>query len=165
MSAQLKDAAQTLFPEPGPQPDHVYGIALALVREGVGRLAWASARYKCGACRFEWDVWLSLGVEGPLGLRKNGLFIASPFATPCPAWPHFDPNDPGRMGDESKDPRCKGEMTHVIPGGDRQFEPTLVPDDVPRFVLPHAVFGGSEGAQIEIPTPALVAARKYHHNP
>ena len=58
---------------------------------------------------------------------------------------------------------CNGHMSHVEWNRDKEFAPQLVPDDAPRFLLPHTAFRGDEGATLEIPTPALVYARRWHN--
>lgn len=127
-----------------------YAAALALVREAVGRLSWGTMTYRCEQCAFEWEVWLSLGVEGPPALRDAGAFVASPFTlSRCPAWPGMQ--------------SCPGQMSHVRFADDREFEPTLIPDDAPRFVLPVFMASG-ERAELAIPTPALIRARRFHHD-
>lgn len=124
--------------EAGQQEAH-----LALVRAAVARLGWGTMLYACEACGFEWEVWLSLGVEGPPALREESLYVAAPFMVRCPAWPNMTP--------------CPGKMPHVRWADDREFEARPIPDDAPRFVLPYS---GGDGATLEIPGPALVRARR-----
>lgn len=128
--------------------DASLGIALAMVREGVGRLGWSTMAYRCGQCRFEWDVWLALGVEGPEALREGNLYVAAPFGMSCRASPKMQ--------------ACAGTMSHVRLGQDKVFGPTLIPDDAPRFVLPHMI-QGSEGATLVVPEMAYVRARRFHN--
>lgn len=136
------DPAEHAFDEPR------YAALLALVREAVAGLGWGTMTYACDTCEFEWEVWLSFGVEGPPALRDAGLYVAAPFGlSSCPAWPDMR--------------SCGGRMSHVRWSDDRRFcSPALIPDDVPRFVLPRSLSGGGEGAALEIPTPAVVRARR-----
>lgn len=155
MSDALTDAIERLL---GPGPD-VFDkpsceTMLLLVRGAVERLAWGTMNYRCEQCGFEWEIWLSLGVEGPADLREVGLYVASPFTVRCPAWPKMQ--------------ACGGTMSHVRFSddvrfgfnGDRSNTPKLIPDDAPRFVLPYSVSSGGEGARLEMPTDALVRARR-----
>lgn len=129
-------------------------IHLQAVATAVDRLCWGSMAYRCDICGFEWEVWMALGVEGPPHLRNQGLYVATPFmAGRCPAWP---------IASAEEMVSCGGGMRHVRFDGDRQFEPCVAPDDVPRFVLPRAQWGLSGGADLEVPTAALVRARRWH---
>jgi hypothetical protein len=140
-------AERLLTDDPDPFDEPRWAALLALVREAVEQLGWGTMTYACDTCPFEWAVWLSLGVEGPPALRKAGLYIAAPFMlSRCPAWPQMQP--------------CGGRMKHVRWDGDQEFEPQPIPDDAPRFVLPHSLSAAGEGARLEIPTPALVRARR-----
>jgi hypothetical protein len=148
MSARLIAAAAAAMPDIDKgQIDPLVPQSM-LVREAVGLLGWGTMTYRCDACGFKWEVWLSLGVEGPPSLRDNGLYVASPFTlSSCPAWPNMT--------------RCSGSMAHVNFRGDREFPPTLIPDDVPRFVLDN----WHDCADLVIPTPALIYARRFHNEP
>ena len=129
-----------------------YEALLALTREAVARLGWGTMTYACDTCSFEWEIWLALGVEGPPALREASLYIAAPVMLgSCPAWPDMT--------------TCPGGMKHVRWNDDREFPPTLIPDDAPRFVLPSSLSGGGEGASLVIPTPALVRARRALNEP
>lgn len=137
---------------------------LFVVQEAVRRLGWGTMTYQCDQCRFEWEVWLTLGVEGPSALREEGIFIAAPFVlSRCPAWPvrhDATPEDRARYAHLTD---CGGHMQHVRFAEDREFlPPRLIPDDAPRFVLPRAVWRGDHGAELELPEPALVRARRFH---
>lgn len=156
MSARLIAAAEANIPEPGRDAvvPHV-----ALVREAVATLGWSTMKYGCGTCGFEWEVWLALGVEGPPSLRTANLMVPAPFTTGrCPAWPVR----PGATAEDRARfrhlTRCEGEMSHVRFSEDREFAPTLIPDDVPRFTLDP----WHEHGVLVISSPALIAARRFH---
>lgn len=159
MSARLIALAATNKPtfesgEVEPPIPHVI-----LVREAVALLGWGTMTYACDACGFEWKVWLGLGVEGPEALRTAGLYVASPFTIGrCPAWPI----KPGATAAERAQFRhltqCTGSMSHVRWAEDEEFAPLLIPDDAARFVLDP--WHGS--AQLVMPEPALIYARRYH---
>jgi hypothetical protein len=150
-------AAMREIPGGEPLMPHV-----ALVREAVTALGWGTMAYRCDSCGFEWDIWLTLGVEGPPSLRDHDLYVASPFTlSSCPAWPV----KPGATADERATfahlGRCEGRMSHVRFADDRQFgELRLIPDDAPRFVLDPWY----EAAQLVLSEPALVRARRFHND-
>lgn len=156
MSARLIAAAAANIDEGAYDPPVPH---VALVREAIATLAWGTMNYRCEACGFEWEVWLGLGVEGPAGLRDHGLYVASPFTiSRCPAWPIKQDATPEERAQLRHMVPCDGRMTHVRFCADREFGPTLVPDDAPRFVLD----AWDVAAQLVIPTPALVRARQFH---
>jgi len=161
----ILEAMERTFSDVGKNPfdSAASGARLALLRELLSsHIGWSTMNYACVGnenrtprgvhppCGFQWSIWLTLGVEGPTWLRELGAYIACPFyAGTCPNW------------------KCKGQMRHVA-GTDRFrdevfTEPRLVPDDVPRFVLPTSVYRGDEGARLLIPEPALVKARVFVH--
>lgn len=156
MSDQLDAivAAQPMGPESAfdPAPPQVLLMA---AQEAVRRLCWGTMHYRCRGCSFEWEIWLALGVEGPPHLKQRGLALACPFGIGrCYAWPR---DAAGELT------TCDGEMLHVDFNRDEHWaSPRLAPDDVPRFVLPRMVSRGDQGAELEIPESALVAARKWH---
>lgn len=132
---------------------------VVLVREAVALLGWGTMTYACDRCGFEWKVWLGFGVEGPEALREHGLYVPSPFtAGTCPSWPI----KPDATTDDRKLfqhlTKCDGRMGHVRWGEDETFGPLLIPDDAPRFVLDTWY----EAAQLVIPEPALIYARRFH---
>lgn len=156
MSERLIAAAERQVVEPGRTPPVPQPM---LVHEAVTSLGWGTMAYRCESCGFEWDVWLSLGVEGPPALRAHGLYVASPFTlSNCPAWP----TKAGATDEERAQfrhlTRCEGSMSHVRFGDDREFAPTLIPDDQPRFVIDQWY----DVARLAIPEPALIVARRFH---
>jgi hypothetical protein len=124
------------------------GMAL-VVAQAVRDLCWGSMQYRCKSCKYEWAVWMALGVEGPDTLKECRLYVPSPFIITCPTWPNMEP--------------CRGEMSHVDWGSDCIFyAPKVPPDDVPRFVLPDS--GGTCG-RLYMPTAAIVRARRALNEP
>jgi hypothetical protein len=162
MSDVLAKAASTLY-EGGPDPFDPTKptIGLSLVREAVQRLGWGTMNYRCEDCAYEVRVWLSLGVEGPPTLRQANLYLACPFAIRCFACAG-KPAESTTPPPFDKQP-LNGQMLHVNFARDDEFVPRMIPDDAPRFVLPAAVWGGSEGADLHVPSDALVAARRYFY--
>lgn len=157
MSARLIAAAKANYGA-GTDPGQPMIPARLLVREAVATLGWGSMIYQCDACGFEWHVWLALGVEGPPSLRAAGLYIAAPFtAGKCPSWPvKPDATDEDRANFRHLT-QCAGTMGHVRFKSDREFYPTLIPDDAPRFVI-----GAYDSADLVIPEDALVRAQRFH---
>lgn len=163
MSEQLRQLVDRLRVAGTIDVDVAPQVGLLAVREAVGRLGWGTMTYACERCKFEWEVWLSLGVEGPPALREHGLYIASPFMLgSCPARPIRPDADENERAQFRHLGACEGHMSHVRFDEDREFEPKLIPDDAPRFVLPHTVWRPDEGADLEIPEPALIRARRFH---
>lgn len=162
MSARLIEAANAN------RPDIERGVmdppvpSVVLVREAVALLGWATMTYQCEACRFEWEIWMALGVEGPPALREAGLYVPAPFTLgSCPAWPVKIDATPEERARFQHVTRCDGSMSHVRWREDREFAPTLIPDDAPRFVLDPWHGCG----QLVMPEPALIAARRFHSEP
>jgi len=157
----VSEQLQTIARELPVGPDAAFDagppqVRLMATRAAVDRLCWGAMHYECEACGFGWGIWMQLGVEGPAYLRESGLYIASPFMLGrCYSWP---PDD-----SEFGYGTCGGSMAHRGRGRDAQWsEPRIAPDDVPRFVLPREVWRGDQGADLEIPEPALIVARQWH---
>jgi hypothetical protein len=147
--------------ELGPWPDEVYVQLLALTRQAAVSVAWSTMNYRCEACSFEWEVYLALGCEGPPELKEVGLAVAVPFVIECRAWVP-DEDVPAETPPELAIKACEGHMQHVDWARDRTLSPpALIPEDAPRFVLPETGSGESfPCGRLEIPTPALVRARR-----
>jgi hypothetical protein len=129
------------------------------VREAVATLGWGTMAYRCEDCGFEWDIWLSLGVEGPPSLRESGLYAASPFTlSSCPAWPVNPAATEAERAMFLHLKPCASRMSHVRFDDDRVFAPSPIPDACPRFVLD----AWHDTAALVIPEPALIAARRFH---
>jgi hypothetical protein len=157
MSERLIEAAERQFaggpgaPVPVPQ--------VVLVREAVALLGWGTMVYACDRCGFEWKVWLALGVEGPPNVKSLGLYVPAPFkAGRCPSWPVKPDATPEERATFRHLTRCDGEIGHVRFREDEEFEPALIPDDSPRFVLDHWY----DCAHLHVPEPALIVARRFH---
>lgn len=156
MSERLIDFAKQTVPEPGTstRPPRV-----ALIREAVVTLGWGTMIYSCEHCGFEWRVWLSLGVEGPPTLRDAELFVPAPFGgIRCPAWPIKSGATAEERARFQHMTACTGSMSHVRFAADEEFEPRLIPDDAPRFVLD----AWYEHGTLVVPEPAIIAARRFH---
>lgn len=158
MSARLLAAIESAIDGMGADPTQ-RPLVLPLVREAVATLAHGTMTYACEACKFEWVVWLGLGVEGPQVLRDANLYVPCAFTMPCRAWPV----NPEATDEERAQYRhltvCTGTMSHVRWGEDENFpELRLVPDDAPRFV----VGPWYEQGDLVVPEPAMVAARRFH---
>lgn len=161
MENEIAKAAQKIVGQgPGPWPDEDWSSLLSLIHRATGQLAHRTMIYKCDDCGFEWEVYLCLGLEGPDELQAAGLVLPVPFvAGTCEVWrppPGEEPSD-----DLRNLKRCGGAMQHVRFREDRSFAPSLIPDDAPRFVLPLTAAGGDAPCgRLEVPTPALVRARR-----
>jgi hypothetical protein len=165
MSDVLTNAAKALYGNGGDPFDPAKPtVGLALVREAVARLGWGTMVYRCEACGYEARVWLSLGVEGPQVLRDASLYLACPFTMRCwaCAGKPVEAGDPLPPAPFNKQP-LNGTMSHVRFDHDEHFDPLLIPDNAARFVLPTAVWGGSEGADIHVPSGALAAGRRWFY--
>lgn len=153
MSDRLTAAAAANTPSGEDSPVH-----RLLVAEAVSQLGWGTMPYQCERCGYEAEVWLSLGVEGPPSLKGKGLYVPAPFTTRCMAWPlKADATEEERatMRDMTS---CDGLMRHIDWNRDRRFEPRLVPDGAPRFVLDDWY----DSARLLWTEDALVAARRFH---
>lgn len=152
MSKQLADSLELIRENKSSDPfDPVMpGAVLALIREAIDRIVWLKMRYRCNSCKFTWDVFASIGVEGPESLKDAALYVPAPFMTPCYAWPDMK--------------RCGGHMRHINWQDDVELEPVqIAPDHSARFVLPRSMYRSDHGAEIEIPDEALLFARQYHN--
>jgi hypothetical protein len=169
MSDTIRRAMDHVFPdgdplETGRDPFDTMPptIALALVREAVGRLAWEAMTYECDACGYNALVWLTLGVEGPLALREARAYVASPFMVRCWACAGNV-----RQSKQIVDPRfnrepLNGSLRHV--GRSTELPvPLLVPDDVAYFVLPARVDRADAGAELVVPEAALIHGRRFFY--
>lgn len=99
------------------------------VREALGDRAgkvWLRMLYRCESCSNEQWVAAECGVEGPPDLRKQSLFVASPFTFGC---------------------LCGGRVTHAEFGQDQEFDPEPRRPDEPCFVLPENDW--QRGARLE----------------
>lgn len=158
---ELRAAAKRIVEQgPGPWPAEDWSCLLALVHRAIPQLAHKTMIYKCDDCGFEWEVYLALGLEGPDELSANHLVLPVPFvAGTCEVWRPPPGEEPAAGLRNLK--RCGGAMQHVRFQEDRSFAPSLIPDDAPRFVLPTSAAGGDAPCgRLEIPTPALVRARR-----
>jgi hypothetical protein len=137
-------------------------VRLMAARAAVGRLCWGAMFYECDTCGFGWEIWTALGVEGPPALREAGLYLSSAFMLGrCWAWPIDENPAPGSPPPHLR--TCDGNMGHRDWSRDQEWgAPRIAPDDVPRFVLPREVWRGDQGADLEVPEPALVRARRWH---
>lgn len=148
----------------GPWPDEDWTCLVALTEKAVAQLAWGTMTYECEECGFAWDVYLTFGCEGPPALKDVGLAVAVPFiAGTCEVW--RPPEGEELKSDLTNLKRCGGAMRHVRWQDDQRFEPSLIPDDAPRFVLPRSSAGGTPSGHLEIPEPALVRARQAGSEP
>ena len=160
MSAQLAKIAADLPTGPDAFDDEGSPeVRLLATKAAIERLAHGTMLYRCKDCGYEARIWLSLGVEGPEQLRDAGLYLPCPFIVRCLAWIYEPAADPLQQYRP-----CEGEMPHVEWQRDERFEPRLIPDDALRFVLPRGVWRGDHGGELEVPEPALVAARRWHRD-
>jgi len=137
--------------EPGPWPPEVWTQLHALIRQVPGQLAHMGMHYRCEDCKFEWLVYLTIGLEGPEPLKANDLALPVPFGISCPRWgeaPGYTP--------------CGGSMLHVDWSRDQHFAPlVLIPDNAPRFVMPDTAVGeDAPCGHLEMPMPALIRGRR-----
>lgn len=157
---EIAVAAQKIVEQgPGPWPAEDWSALLSLIHRATGQLAWKTMIYACEDCGFEWEVYLSLGLEGPDELSAAGLVLPVPFiAGKCDVW--RPPAGEEAKPDLTNLKPCGGSMQHVRWEEDRTFAPSLIPDDAPRFVLPLSAAGGDAPCgRLEVPTPALVRMR------
>lgn len=133
--------------------------AQVAVLDAVRNLGHLTMTYRCESCGYEVEVWCALGVEGPLALKDAGRYVAAPFGVPCPAWPiRADATEEERKTYRHLG-RCDGMMSHVEWSRDREVEPSLIPDEAPRFVVdPDADCG-----RLVYTEGALVSARRWHN--
>jgi hypothetical protein len=138
--------------------DESQAAAALLVERAVRDLCWGDMTYRCDDCGFDWKVGLALGVEGPASLRSLDLYVPAPFMFKCPAWTKgdFDATElpPGTPNVKP----CGGHMGHTDWINDSVFAvPSLLADDVPRFLLPDSGLGS---ARLLLTEGALIRARR-----
>jgi len=143
--------------EPGPWPAEVWTALHGLIVQVPTQLAHMGMHYRCDQCKFEWLVYLTLGLEGPEPLKAANLTLPVPFGVGCPRWfpPKVPEVDPGGYT------KCEGTMLHVDWSRDVVFDAlTLIPDNAPRFVLPESSVGDDPPCgHFTMPGPALVRGR------